>query len=82
MLHVHCRWEGGPDEVVGDGVVFVSVQQNPIRMVDRSPGSPHLLVVVHDRAGPLEVDDESKVWLVKTHSESDRSHQRFHFIVE
>ena len=26
------------------------------------------------------MNDESKVWLVKTHSERDRSHQGFHFI--
>ena len=73
MLHFLGCWESRLDEVIGDLVVFFPVQQNAVGIFDCSPGSPHLLIVVYDGARSLEVDDESKVGLIKTHSESDRS---------
>ena len=61
-------------------LIFIAAQHDPIGVVDGSTGAPNLLVVMNDRAGPLEVDHESKVGLIKAHTQRSCCHQNFEII--
>src|SRR5204862_220295 len=66
--HIALRRKGLPYEEVDDLVILGAAQQNPKRLIDGAPGSSDLLVVMNDRSGTLEVNDESEVGLVEAHA--------------
>ncbi len=74
--------KGLADEVVGDVVVLPTAEQNRERLVHGSPGAPHLLVIVNDRAWPLEMNHESEIGLVESHPQCHRRYERLHFIAQ
>jgi hypothetical protein len=69
LLH---RWNRRLNEELGDLVVLSAGEQDDLRSVDVTPGAAYLPVIEDDRAGALEMDDESQVGLVEAHTERDR----------
>ncbi len=74
-LHMLLGRKRAADEEISDLVVFLTVQEDSVRLFNRSPGSADLLVVVDDRRRALKVDNETKIGLIESHSQGDRGNK-------
>ena len=70
------------DEEVLDALVLGAAQQHHVRVLDRAPRAPDLLVVGDDRAGRLVVDDEAEVGLVVAHAQRAGGDHRLEVVGE
>ena len=68
-------------KIIGDmSLTFRLRQHNTKSAFHCSPGTAHLLVIMHHRTGALEMNYKCQVRLVETHTQRRGCHQHLDFI--